>query len=848
MVSPSFSARTTGRERDSQHLQTLARETFGNRDVKIVQIQGDTGVGKSRLLTDFVEWMNILPELIWLFSTNLTPMVKMRPFGLIRQVLDERFFIDRSDTIEITQQKLVDGFAEFWDDLVLEQAYFIGYILGYGFEDHPLIEPLRDDPRQCYLRAIQYFADFMRLLGDTYPIVFIVDDGQWADVESIEFLGQVSRLLYDTPWLVLTALSSDDNDWSNLIADPITKIELLPLTDHSAHILVAEIFRNISQIPPTFADRVVQHTSGNPRCIWQMIRWLYQQNVIYYVNETNEWSFDTGHPRYKGDWPQCHILLTPLAELSETDWTVINAAAVIGFTFWDNLLADLLPEIDTGVYLEVLQAHQLVVPQLQSLFSYTTEYQFMHPETQQWVYKQLPAETRHDYHRQVATWFLGKGADRIRRFPALVASHFQAAAETERAVKWYAMAARLADERYANHSAVLYYQYALDLITDDGEEKLPLLLALGRVYLRSEQYHEAQSYYEQALTLAEKFDETQAKRVIWTALTQIYLNIGQINTALKSVSQAETFTAQGHPHQAVVYVLQARIWLALENYDRAKNYAEQALQLSIDRDDPKHIMDSLEVLALAQAGDYDFGRAAIHLAEALQLAQYNQFFQRAAELACRLGDVSCFRGDYPTALGLYQQAEQLGRKIGDFHFILTAGIHLAGVWMELGQYRDAYHYLDEMINLAGGDYRLLALAMPLLAEAQLVLGDESVAIMTAQRALQYARYIDNTRHMAHAWRILGQLQSGTDMALTIDGKTYTAEQCFTESYQLLNEQRYANEQVKTLEVWAQTLWEIGDIGRSRALWEQVLNFYMDIDATQHLKRVHQHLMSIGFEG
>ena len=101
--------RLVGRQAELTQLQEDYLVALEDGESQVVTVTGEAGVGKSRLLLEFLEWIELRPETSQLFVGRATESTRDLPYGLLRDLLAERFHIQASDPAAVAREKLVGG-------------------------------------------------------------------------------------------------------------------------------------------------------------------------------------------------------------------------------------------------------------------------------------------------------------------------------------------------------------------------------------------------------------------------------------------------------------------------------------------------------------------------------------------------------------------------------------------------------------------------------------------------------------------------------------------------------------------------------------------------------------------
>src|SRR5260221_10744180 len=129
------STRMVGREAEFQVIQSALQQSVLNRRVTVLNVKGDAGLGKSRLIYELEGWIDTHPDDFYMFKGRADEETKSLTYSLLRDVFSERFQIMDSDTQAQARAKLMKGMAAMIGDGGEEYAVFIGELLGFEFSE-----------------------------------------------------------------------------------------------------------------------------------------------------------------------------------------------------------------------------------------------------------------------------------------------------------------------------------------------------------------------------------------------------------------------------------------------------------------------------------------------------------------------------------------------------------------------------------------------------------------------------------------------------------------------------------------------------------------------------------------
>lgn len=368
------------------------------------------------------------------------------------------------------------------------------------------------------------------------------------------------------------------------------------------------------------------------------------------------------------------------------------------------------------------------------------EYLFRHALVQEAAYDSLLRQDRRELHRSVGETLERTYADRLDELAPVLAQHFDAAGEENRALAYYTRAGNVAAARYANAEAVMHYTRAIELGRDSAqtEELCHLFTARGRALELSGQYAEALSSYHELEELATKRGDAAMELAGWVARLTVYA----------------APTSAGDPAQGEA--------LAERALARARALG--------DRRAESRVLWSL-MLFHEFGGRLDEGIAAGE--QSLAIARELDLREQIAYVQNDVHTVYLLTGRIDQARTALLEAQTLWRELGNQPMLTDSLIGLAFLHYLLGQHAEAIsladeaHGLSESIgNLWGQSYSLHALVPLYLDQAELGRAVEVMeeCIRLAELAGFMVPLIQTRVELALTYGTLGVPERGLELA------------------------------------------------------------------------------------
>jgi hypothetical protein len=231
--------RMVGRDAELLMLQNAYHDAMEDAEVHVVTVVGDAGVGKKRLVYEFEQWLDLLPDQIRYFMGHATPETEGMPNGLVRRVFAHRFNILESDSAAKVREKFRSGMAS---TLTSDQVDIVGQLLGFDFTDSPAVQAKLSSESFGEL-ATAYLITYMQAIVRE-PNVILLEDIQWADHSSLDLIDYLVSELAGARLLVVClarpSLFERRPNWGEGL-DIHTQINLKTLSRRASRALVGEI-------------------------------------------------------------------------------------------------------------------------------------------------------------------------------------------------------------------------------------------------------------------------------------------------------------------------------------------------------------------------------------------------------------------------------------------------------------------------------------------------------------------------------------------------------------------------------------------------------------------------------
>ncbi len=778
--------RMVGRDAEMQRLQTLFWDATENPHTHLVTVVGEAGVGKSRLLYEFDNWIELLSQPVYYFKGRATPATQAVPYGLIRAVFAHRFEIFETDSAAVAMDKFRAGMAGILEP---EKADLVGHLVGFDFSKSRAVQNLLGGASFGQMAAA-YLTAYVRHMASEPTAVFL-EDIHWSDDRSLDLIEHLVAQIPEAHLLIVCLtrppLFERRPDWAGSSSLCHTCLELDPLSQQDSRALVAQILQKAEAVPDSLRDLVVDGAEGNPFYLEELIKMLIEDGVI--VRDDQRWDVEPERlTSVRVPSTLTGVLQARLDSLPRPEKMILQRASVVGRLFWDAALSELvasdpreMSEAEVDALLDDLCSRELVYPRKESAFAGTNEFIFKHAILHNVTYETVLLKLRRIYHAQVARWLEAHAGERIGEYLALIAQHYELAGEMIQAADYLRRAGEEAYRVCAYHDAIRTFERALALLPDEGAQiRSALLLAQGLAYRRLGRYESSTRCFQETLTLAQATGDKRLEVRSLNGLGWAAMGPGTYNEAVPILEQALALARKLGDQEEMATALYNLGDVAYRQGDAeaAKRYAQESLAICQELGHRQSMASALRVLGFAammrgeheQALDYHAQSQAVFREIGDQWGVNAGFIN--------LGETVRQQGRYREAVEYLEEALPISRELGTRRSEAIALLNLGSVYAEMEEAEPAWRYLGESLeaalaigSLAAALEGVVAVALLLTQADQPEPAAELVGLVQAHSALnaEIAKYVapvlDRLRQALPADRLEAALERGASLEL-----------------------------------------------------------------------------------
>lgn len=487
-----------GRQGELEILGGIFSGTARESSAHLVITLGEPGLGKSRLVTEFLSSIRDPATIVQSACLPYGEGVTLWPLRDILGALAGFRIGDPPSRVRFAVSELVATFGDVDDADRLAAGLMSSIAID---ADHDPLASL--DPRQLRAEIFQAWQTFLSAVSERQPLVVVVDDLHWADEMMLELLshlvasvrGPVLFLCPSRPEILVSRAG-----WiASMKRCSIIRLE--PLGDAELQELMFSLVGNL-ELPDTLRARLVEKVGGNPFFLSEILRQLTEESIL--EKGAAGWQLTGEAVEVVIPDNVQSVILARLDRLSSDEKRAIQRASVIGGSFSRDALAALCEGAHLDEILRTLQQRELI-GQDPARQRDGASYTFKHMLIRDVAYETLPRRIRGEIHAQLVVWIEDLRSDGTQDVAEILAHHSNMAYELLddpefrlRARVYYLTAARAAARRLAAVQAEQLVWQAVDLAAEPND-RIDALETAAEIYFLGGKSEAAWAVYTDAL-------------------------------------------------------------------------------------------------------------------------------------------------------------------------------------------------------------------------------------------------------------------------------------------------------------------------------------------------------------
>ncbi|OGO24665.1 MAG: hypothetical protein A2Z28_00980 [Chloroflexi bacterium RBG_16_51_9] len=805
-----------GREVEIASFHRLCRQVE-LADGRVVVISGNAGIGKSRLLGEFQEYLRTRN---WLtLQGNAYDYTSTKPFAPWVAVLNSLFHTAVEESVEVRTGKVLDFVRQLLPDFI-EMACLLNPLLATNIPISDVIQSTNDQVRRE--RFFELITALLQVATKHIAAAVIIEDLHWADTSSFELINHISLNLHNIH-LLLCLTHRPKTDMPLSLPDEVTTIlALSELPQNTALQMVTGILEQ-PDLPESVARVIVSKARGNPLFLEEIAISLRQSGALERMKQMS--SFQLAEHLASLNIPDRvqSLIMSRIDALDSSSKQALRVASVIGDEFDLKTLATLLNLPEEGplqTQLLGLSRADMTYPMVGAA---EVSYRFKHALIREVAYSSLLFSRRRELHHRVASYLEDRYQSQLDPYYDVLVHHYSQSRDAPKTRFYAVRAGDKARTMFAHEDAVDYYRRGLTTLEPGDIETASqgsyFLERIGDSYEASGNHSEATRVYQQAVrrwtralrqprnlkTYSLAFGDSQPPG-IRTSVLERKIGVSyernsdyepalrRLEAALRKlpprqprqsariiVTKSLTLFRQGKYEEAIrwgrlglilsrrtsdrsnlayAYVILGNSYLETGQIKKAIRYRGLAIHLYEDLNDLSGQVHANNNLGASYQSLGDQTKALHYYKTALALGERVRNSSDIAVIQNNVGEVLNTIGDVDEAISQFQKIIETYKEASDPPWGYgLALVNLSRSYQRKNDYQNAFNCLEKGINFfrKTGARGWVVDAQLQEADLQLATSQFALALVTCQKALKTAQTLGLKPLEARGLHILGRI-------------------------------------------------------------------------------------------
>ena len=689
-------------------------------------------------------------------------------------------------------------------------------------------DPVETDKFSVMERCLQ----LLKRMRQQKPIVFCLEDIQWLDELSLEFLQYVLRDPEPCPFLLCLTCR-----WSNLepISEEIEKfihgnefagathIQLKNLSQEASGYLAASMLGERS-IPVDALQSLFRETGGQPLFVVEAVRTLVNADVVR-QNVSGDWQW--------GEFPEillsddfAEVLYRRVATLPAVQQRVLEYACV----FLSDFSFELLAAVWRGDELELLDVLDDLIAEglLDACGDDEDRYRFSQELCRCAIYNRMQDVRRRLLHREIGNVL--EEMEDAEELTEELADHFAAAEEQNKAVKYMCLAGKKALVKQAYRQALRRFETVRDWTTNDDFESqadaIDFLCDYADTLRNCGQHNKALELLDEAKSLLPDDQRDLKAHILW--------NEGIIHSVLQHGEIAEEYMLEAlrlyrelGDLDGEIQALSSLAYLCdvFGRHKEATVYMRREIEKRRAPGEARNkVIVQVREGMVALVG-FRFETAKAHLETIVSTSQELGLEHYRIRALNSLQRVYFYLGDLNQAEAVCYEVIGEWRKRGVIHWEAVNFLYLGELALERGDFSEALEYaensVERFLQTPRKDYIYRAYAIAATAAARM--GDTEVALGGAEKASEGVQQISGMYT-----GILPLVYCGIGVAFAQTGRITEAEEAFEQAIECRRESK-GDHWARALLMAGEFYLQRGDTTKAQAHFEEAKQAFGEME-------------------
>ena len=680
-----------GRKKELKNLKEALKKSYRSKG-QLIEISGELGIGKSRLILELTK--DSLAKEFNILSGNCSSWEESKPYAPLKEIFTKIFGIKLDDDFKEINKKIENKIREIDSSLLFASSYF-SRLLSSKIKS---LEEIMEQSKEESNLLIRVMKKLLWSFSYQKPLLIIIEDVQWIDDASAEFLIQCSKELKEYPILLICSLRESLKK-REFISES-KKIRLLSLKNIESNKLIRLLIKE-NEIYQLMKDKIISTANGNPLFIEEIIRGIEERRLSADKDRLGNYPEMFANfqiPDTVQSIARARIDLLPIG-LKE----ILYQASVLGRDIEIKLLQK-ITNLEVKILLEMmteLQKHEFIeevkaAPQLQRYFAFT------HSLIQEIAYSSLLFKTRRNLHNKIGAVMEEMYLSKIDAKVEELAYHFKNSDDKEKAVFYLNKAGDKAQSLYAFKNAINYYLDSIKILesTELDKERLTRLSEIYNKLAFSQsivgERKEAEINLTKALEYCRKTKDKDNESLILMSMGNLYGDMGKWDKAIGYFQDSLLIGEEVNNLKRKARIIKSMgvVYLFKGDTERGYKYLKDSLKICEEIK-----AEALYAMVLNNIGIYydmvgEWENAVKYYKKSLSISKkLNNIIQMSNTMG-NLGFAYSSLNVSEQAIYYFKESIKISERIGDIYNKGINYIHLGEEYLKKDKFKEVKYYIS----------------------------------------------------------------------------------------------------------------------------------------------------------
>ena len=628
--------------------------------------------------------------------------------------------------------------------------------------------------KNCSEVKTGFLGDIQSFVGNSYPLVFLIDDFQDVDLHLLDdFLNSVREAKSEKILICLVlenGLTTSDKDKKAFMVESkidsalkanLSKINLEPLNLNQTKTFLNSGFR--WRNPEGIGKLIHRWTGGNSLLItWVMTSSMKQG----YLTRTDHFWGIKADGFIKVDLPEAYrkAIDQKLSRINPQDLNLLKVASVIGSETTLDLLAEVLGCARDRVKKDlekILEENILKI----KIVSSEEKFVFVNQLIRDYIYNRIPSEEKVNLHEVSGKILENKYSDNLEQIYFDLAYHFVKAKNKELGFKYSFLAGEKADNENNHMKALEHYQDILKLCESESDfsfaSKEEILKNLASQYGSLGDFAKAIDCCNKALFLLKDKKEIEKTLDTYRQIGTFLLKKGETDRAIELLNESLSLTEDEKYNSKIsmIYLTLGWAYRMKSDYTRAISYIKKSSKLSERWGDLGGLASAFNGIGVIYWSRGRFDKALKFFNQSLKIFEDLKDQRGLAKTYSNLGMVYRDKAKTLEAIDCFERSLSYLKEVGDVRDLSILYNNLALAYFSKCDWDESLAYQHKSLDLKEkiGDPKLIASSQNNLGLVYLRKGALNQAIIHFQKSMSFYRTLKDDHGIAFSYFNLGRI-------------------------------------------------------------------------------------------